>query len=86
MLAGLDDDDAFGILVGWVEQDTMVADPPEQHLGCHALVDAIRQLFDEAGVCFSSRELNGAATVKLILVTRSQRHAQSGSPKACSPI
>ena len=45
----------------------MVADPPEKHLRSHAPVDAVQQLFDEAGACFSSRELERAATAKLAL-------------------
>src|SRR5713101_6908290 len=45
----------------------MVADPPEEHLRRHALVDSVQQLLDEAGACFSGRQLQRGATVELPL-------------------
>src|SRR2546425_863114 len=36
-------------------------------LGRHALVDSIQQLLDEAGACFSGRQLQRAATLELPL-------------------
>src|ERR1700681_2896622 len=43
----------------------MVADPPENHLCRHALVDLVQQLFDEPSACFSGHKLERAAAVKL---------------------
>jgi hypothetical protein len=43
----------------------MVADPPEDHLCRHALVDLVQQLFDEPSACFSRHKLERAAAVKL---------------------
>jgi hypothetical protein len=45
----------------------MVADPPEEHLRRHALVNAVQQLLDEARACFCGGELQGAATLELAL-------------------
>jgi hypothetical protein len=45
----------------------MVADPPEKHLRCQALVDAIQQLLDEARASLSAGELQRAATLELPL-------------------
>ena len=38
-------------------QGEMVADPPEEHLRRHTLVDAVQQLLDEARACFGGGEL-----------------------------
>jgi hypothetical protein len=43
----------------------MVADPPEDHLRRHALVDLVQQLFDEPSACFSGHKPERAAAVKL---------------------
>ena len=47
--------------------EEMVADPPQEHLGRHALVNAVQQLLDEARACFCGGELQGAATLELVL-------------------
>ena len=45
----------------------LIADPPEKHLGSHALVDPVQRLFDEARARFSRGELQRAAAVELPL-------------------
>src|SRR5947209_17545354 len=40
----------------------VVADPRENHLRCHALIDSVQQLVDEPGSCFSCIESQRTAT------------------------
>jgi TolB-like protein len=43
----------------------VIADPPENHLRGHALIDSVQELFNKVGTSLSGHELEGAARLEL---------------------
>jgi len=55
-----------GIVYAWDVANEVIADAPEDHLRCHALVNAIQQLFDEPRPDLGGSQLKRTASVELM--------------------